>query len=586
MKKVLAILMAAALIFGMLPGQTAAASESGQQAQSWPRARFSADGTGFSMEIGGIKDLRGGSYVIRYNPEVIALDYWDHYWWVDNVYNLEPGILKIEFKAVGDKETNYSYSLSVAFKRIGYGTSDIDVESVTAYDGAGNNYEIEPEKSVNNPVYDDPSNYEIEDGVLIRYLGDAENLELPDDITVIGEEAFAGNTTLAKIRIPYGVTEVRDKAFLNCKNLSALVLPEGVTKIGYAAVAGCEKLEKMELPKGIEKLDTCIFSELDHMEENVSGPVKEYYKESFIKELTIKSSSFELYAEAGTGSADENARILQWEQSLKNLETVFGYVFTGAEDLAKDTGSRFVSIDTSFEDRSVNKGSSLAYRGDVDGNGSVDAQDALEILKSVVGLTEAAAGKTADVNDDETVDSADALQVLEYAVNLRPKQAVAPKIFETYQFASTGQRDQWSHGFESAAVVLKSAEERDRFVTTYLEDIFQEDQQVMKEIQKHFQSLDEDYFKDFVCVVTFDTTSEKKKGDYKLFTLRQMTSKDGALKEIQPVLYHDVKIGEQENQPELVISTTTLSKTFPYNGEFTDTALLRERFYETEERAD
>jgi len=64
--------------------------------------------------------------------------------------------------------------------------------------------------------------------------------------------------------------------------------------------------------------------------------------------------------------------------------------------------------------------------GDVDGNGKVEAADALEVLKSVVGkvtLTEDQS-KAADVDGSGKVDAADALDILKKVVGKIEKFAV------------------------------------------------------------------------------------------------------------------------------------------------------------------
>ena len=56
--------------------------------------------------------------------------------------------------------------------------------------------------------------------------------------------------------------------------------------------------------------------------------------------------------------------------------------------------------------------------GDVDGNGTIDAKDALMVLKAAVGkleLTEKQA-KAADTNKDDKIDAKDALEILKTAV--------------------------------------------------------------------------------------------------------------------------------------------------------------------------
>lgn len=375
MKKVFALLLAAVLALGMVPAQSAAAADAGQTRQSAPTAWFGIYSDGMSVSIHGIKDMRGGSFLIKYNPEVLKLVHYTAESWVSGIKETEPGIMEFSFEAVAeplpDAEMESTYSTYISFWQIGYGSPDLDVLSATVYDGAGNVYEIQPKKTVDYGIYDDPANFEIKDGVLVKYLGTVSDLELPREVTVIGEEAFAGNTTLTCLRIPYGVTEIRDKAFLNCTGLTDLRLPVSLTKIGYAAVAGCEKLEELTLPKEVRNLDACIFSEIDHVEGSAPDPVYEYYKESSVKKLIIKNPNFTYSTRKDPAAEGDPVIISCWEQCMTSLQEVCGYPFTDAEKLAKMTaGCLFYPLEATYGGKYQEADSPYIYKYDVKSDGT------------------------------------------------------------------------------------------------------------------------------------------------------------------------------------------------------------------------
>lgn len=62
---------------------------------------------------------------------------------------------------------------------------------------------------------------------------------IPARVKRIEDYAFAGDTTLERVKIPDGVTEIGDYAFSGCTNLQEIELPDGLTKIGNHAFDGC-----------------------------------------------------------------------------------------------------------------------------------------------------------------------------------------------------------------------------------------------------------------------------------------------------------------------------------------------------------
>lgn len=68
---------------------------------------------------------------------------------------------------------------------------------------------------------------------------EVKDLVIPDGVTYIGTEAFAGCSGLTSVTIPNSVEFIGDVAFEQCRNLSSITIPSSVTSIGWSPFADC-----------------------------------------------------------------------------------------------------------------------------------------------------------------------------------------------------------------------------------------------------------------------------------------------------------------------------------------------------------
>lgn len=106
----------------------------------------------------------------------------------------------------------------------------------------------------------EPMEFEIENGVLTKYLGRSRKVRIPDGVTVIGSEAFYLCIWLKSVVIPNGVTKIDTDAFLWCKSLREVKIPSTVKTIGVGAFACCKSLKKIVLPEGVESIENSAFT--------------------------------------------------------------------------------------------------------------------------------------------------------------------------------------------------------------------------------------------------------------------------------------------------------------------------------------
>jgi hypothetical protein len=86
------------------------------------------------------------------------------------------------------------------------------------------------------------------------------NTIIPNDVTSIGENAFANCKSLINIKIPKSVTSINDYAFSGCSGLKSIKIPKGVTSIGESAFEGCSSLKSIKIPRSVTSIGMFAFS--------------------------------------------------------------------------------------------------------------------------------------------------------------------------------------------------------------------------------------------------------------------------------------------------------------------------------------
>lgn len=99
---------------------------------------------------------------------------------------------------------------------------------------------------------------------LCGYLGSDEAPEIPAEIdgkpvTAIAKSAFAGNLTVKTLEIPENVTKIGDYAFECCPALESVSFPASLREVGMGAFSGCVKLATVEVSEGVEKFGDGAF---------------------------------------------------------------------------------------------------------------------------------------------------------------------------------------------------------------------------------------------------------------------------------------------------------------------------------------
>lgn len=106
----------------------------------------------------------------------------------------------------------------------------------------------------------DANGFLIENGVLIRYTGQDENVVMPDGVKRIGRGAFRDCTGLKSITIPNGVEHICEEAFWGCCGLKTVTLPDGLVSIREGAFDSCDALTDVTLPDSVKYMGDAVFA--------------------------------------------------------------------------------------------------------------------------------------------------------------------------------------------------------------------------------------------------------------------------------------------------------------------------------------
>ena len=104
------------------------------------------------------------------------------------------------------------------------------------------------------------NDFEIQNGILIKYRGKGGNVTIPDGVTSIGNSAFSRCESLVSVAIPDGVTSIGGSAFSWCKSLTSVTIPDSVTSIGNYAFSDCTSLTSVTMPDSVTSIGGLAFS--------------------------------------------------------------------------------------------------------------------------------------------------------------------------------------------------------------------------------------------------------------------------------------------------------------------------------------
>ena len=96
--------------------------------------------------------------------------------------------------------------------------------------------------------------------------------QIPDSVTVIGDDAFNGCKNITSITIPKSVTQIGKSAFFGCANLNRVSFSEELICIGDLAFCGCYSLVDLIIPANTTKISGNAFYKCYGLESILVSP--------------------------------------------------------------------------------------------------------------------------------------------------------------------------------------------------------------------------------------------------------------------------------------------------------------------------
>lgn len=95
--------------------------------------------------------------------------------------------------------------------------------------------------------------------ILLKYLGNESRVIVPDGVTAVAQDAFAGKESINRVILPDSVREIGEGAFKGCLLLQTIELPPLLERIGAGAFENCVKLLRISLPESIQTIEKGTF---------------------------------------------------------------------------------------------------------------------------------------------------------------------------------------------------------------------------------------------------------------------------------------------------------------------------------------
>lgn len=194
------------------------------------------------------------------------------------------------------------------------------------------------------------ADFTIVGGKLTKYNGEEPSVDIPDNVSVIGEHSFEGCSGITSVNIPQSVKIIEESAFKGCGFLTQITIPGNVIKIGADAFSDCSNITTVNLGKGIQTIEAEAFSNCTSLKEiYLPDSVTElgegvFYNNKSLKQVRLSPNIKVL------GLKDPYKGVFGFCTSLETIELPEGLEYIGKYTFEGCTALKQIKIPYSIKD--------------------------------------------------------------------------------------------------------------------------------------------------------------------------------------------------------------------------------------------
>lgn len=243
-----------------------------------------------------------------------------------------------------------------------------------------------------------------------------------DGVVTLSKCAFYGCTNLTTLELPASITEIGTNAFSECRSLTYLDVPDKITEIGYGTFQGCKSLRQINLPDALKSLGTNAFTFCTSLTSiTIPGNLTQWDSSVFTDCIGLTSVVIEDGVTYIGSNAFENCTSLTSIEIPKSVSRVEGDAFSNCTSLTSvlyyGSEAEWNSVDIWWGNDNLYPVQFQARPGDVSGNGYVEIQDIVSLVKYIIGdeeTMETVNEPALDVTGDGEINILDVVRLMRY----------------------------------------------------------------------------------------------------------------------------------------------------------------------------